>query len=73
MALKLGVTSTIKQKLLKRQQNCCTKLKTISRDARIKDQELIICNVLESEHVSVKSSAESGRFLEVITPLNILS
>ncbi|XP_064392547.1 SET and MYND domain-containing protein 4-like isoform X2 [Halichondria panicea] len=61
MALKLGVKSAIKQKLHKRQQNCHTKLKTESRDAGIQDQ---ICNVLESEHVSVTSSAESGRFLE---------
>lgn len=64
LALKLGVNSSIEQKLLKRQHNCQTRLKDGKQNVS-NSQELCLHNVLESKFVKMKSSKDCGRFLEV--------
>ncbi len=77
MALKLGVKSTIEQKLLRRQRNCYAQLKATNpytlKDAR--KQDVKECSVFASKHVCVKSSAELGRFVQVTlhTPVTIIT
>lgn len=69
MALKLGVNSSIEQKLLKRQQNCLAAMKSkksrFSKDPKKQNKELMSCSVLKSKFVCVQSCIESGRLVEV--------
>lgn len=63
-ALKLGVPGSTKDKLIKRKQRCNEQSKLLKIDQE-QQEELLTCNVFESSYVTVKSSTEKGRFIEV--------
>ena len=67
VALKLGVSASIEEKLLKRRKSCNSQLREScsSSNSETQDEQHPLCSVYDSKCVTVKESQECGRFLEV--------
>ena len=67
IALELGVSASIEEKLLKRRKSCNSQLRGSfsSSSSETQDGHHPLCSVYDSKCVTVKESQECGKFLEV--------